>query len=84
MDIESNPTMRKIFEHEKQFIKKNIPLVANMVSGTFRDIKINLSYQVLKGMLQTNDLSIFANSTKREYSVGTNYRVTKEEGEAIL
>ncbi len=31
MDIDSNPTMKKIFEHEKQFIKRNISLAEVMV-----------------------------------------------------
>ncbi len=35
-------------------------------------------------MPQTNDLSVFTTSSKKEFSVGTNYKVTKEEGDAIL
>jgi hypothetical protein len=84
MDIDSNPTMRRVFEHEKQFIKQNIPLADVMVSGKLRDIKVNLPYQVLKEMPQTNDLSVFTTSSKKEFSVGTNYTVTKEEGEVLM
>jgi hypothetical protein len=84
MDINSNPTTIRVFEHEKQFIKQNISLADIMVSGKLRDIKVNLPYQLLKEMPQTNDLSVFTTSSKKEFSVGTNYKVTKEEGESIL
>jgi hypothetical protein len=84
MDIETNPRVMKVFEHEKQFIIKNIPLADEMVSGKFREVKINLPADVLKQMPQTSDLSVFAKSSKKEFTQGTNFKVTKEEGEAIL